>query len=151
METIEIIIYFVFAVMIGALIIGFTLSIDGRQLYDKTKNMLFGSDDVKFERIDSDELAMKAYNFWKECGYGQDRMELTVYVKDELDGGGKIDREFLFKGLIKYNFCYSIQSNDSNCGYREDVYFTEDIDPPQLIKLMCDNTDEHTLNISSAE
>lgn len=146
METIEIIIYFAFAVMVGALIIGFTMSINGVTLYDKVKLMFFGDDSAKFEKINRGELAMKAYNFWKECGYGQNDMELTVYINE--DGNtSSINKEFLFKGLKKYNFCYTIQSEDNNCGSREDVVIPSNLDPPGLIRLKCE-TDGHVLNIT---
>ena len=136
METVEIIAYFVVAIIIGGLLILFISGINPEDIYKSLREMVFPEKSIKYENIDSKELALAAYNLWDQCGLGIRDMSLTLYVKS----GPQINKSMLFSTYNKLNLCYSIQSKNQSCGNREDVIINDSIMPPALVTLSCTNS-----------
>lgn len=149
MQTTEIIIYFVIAVMLGGLVIGFITGFDYFGLYDKVKSAMFDEDEEGFEKVDLSELGIKVFEVAEKCPSEEDYSRL-VHVSSK-ESTAVIDLSTVFEPIKKFNLCYSVQSAEENCGngVREDVIIMEGpISTPTLIKITCDD-DQNLINISS--
>jgi hypothetical protein len=135
METIEMIVYLVVTVIVGGIIILFITGISPDDIFNSLKGIVMPQNELKYEKITSEELALKAYNLWSACGFGIKSTNLTLYVKS----GPEISKSMLFSTYKKMNFCYSIQSKNNSCGEREDVIINNDlIKTPSIVNLNCD-------------
>lgn len=144
METVEMVVYFVVALIIGGLIIIFVSGIDPENLFKSLRSMAFPQKELKYQNIESSELALIAYNLWENCGLGMQEASLTLYVR----AGPVINKSMLFGTYKKLNLCDSIQSINQSCGKREDLIMNKGFfASPTLIKISCDPTNK-TLIIS---
>lgn len=135
METIELITYIAVAIMIGGLIIMFITDIQVDDVYTAMRSMLQRDETLRFSNVDAADVAPKAFNVWRQCGYGQREGELVISLRE----GNTIDKAYLFQHYKKYNLCFSIQSADHDCGTREDLSLNpEEIEGPALLNIRCD-------------
>ncbi len=135
METPEIVVYLVITVIIGGLIIGFIAGMNTTQMYDAVRNVFVSEDRVSFDSVSSGEFSRAVFNFWESCNHGLMSDELVL----SLEGESSVSKESLFNSFKRLNLCYTIQSEGYDCGSREDVSFDEEIEPPAIIRLTCNN------------
>ncbi|MCF7862142.1 hypothetical protein K9M79_07940 [Candidatus Woesearchaeota archaeon] len=123
MESIEVSIYMVSAVIIGSLLLVFLTNIE----YD------FDDSSNKFINIEKEKFPQEVLNTWIECGMGEAHLNRTIYVK----GNGNVNKSYVFKVLRGIDFCNSLQSVDEGCGDYEHLDFTSLISLPALIRMEC--------------
>jgi hypothetical protein len=152
MQTTEIIVYFIIAVMLGGLVIGFITGFDYFGLYDKVKSAMFDENEEGFEKVDLSELGIKVFEVAEKCS-SEENYKRLVHVSSKT--ASEINLEAVFKPIIKFNLCYSVQSQSQNCGngVREDVRIEDELDGeitnlPTLVEISCDD-DQNLINISS--
>ena len=135
METVEMIAFFVVALIVGGFVILFVAGINPNDIFQSLKATVFPEKEIRYEKIESGDLASRAYNLWERCGLGMKQMSLTLYVKS----GPPINKALLFDEYKKLNLCYSIQSVNESCGSRDDVTIINDvITPPAVVTMDCD-------------
>ena len=140
MQTAEIVIYFLIAVIIGGLGLGTIKAMDyinyqktlREQL--KTKDQVFNVDKIQF----ADELAKR----WKECGYGSINRTFSLYIRDN----GTLDKGFVIDRLNMINYC---EDDLIDCLQRYgkfQIFNTTQI--PVLVSVKCYN---HTLIVDAID
>lgn len=144
METVEIVVYMSIAIMVGVLFIGFITGFDFQHIGQELHKVFFGSEKSSFEKVPTDEFGQSLLSFWESCNEGGTSLNATFYV----DGEGAVDKAVIFAPLKKYNLCYTLQSAEQDCGYREDVVLPEGgITAPALLRATCDSV-YGTLNLT---
>lgn len=134
METIELVIYFFVAVVIGSLIVGFIGGWNVQETYSGFQR-LFGQEEVSaYEQVTLAQVPGTIIEVWDECGFGALAFNKTISVSD----AGNLNKTGLFLTIQEYNLCKSLQSNASGCGTREDVVDFMPIQTPAIIKISCD-------------
>ena len=104
MQAIEMVVFFIAAVIIGSLIIMFFTTLDVGGIFGGIRQMIFPeppgpTDVVKVSFIKFHEFV---YDCWQRCEFGQTFLKCgTVYVKD----GTVLSSEELQGIFQKYNFC----------------------------------------------
>ena len=145
-ESVEIIIYLgagiIVLILIMALLLNWKIDKDTSFL-----NYLFKKGDtmndntsIVFDRVNKDVFAIKAYNFWLNCGNNELNNTLRLYVYDNSSSlFGNLSMDYLFDVYKQLNWCKSIQSSSNQCGGREDVNMSA-ITLPKVVSLTCTNT-----------
>ena len=138
MQTLEIVVYMVIALLAGALFIGAIMGWDYYSAYRKINAAFLGEDsgksDGNIKRISADEFAQIVIDIWKKCGFGERQESEIVYIKDK----GLITKSNLFGNITRMNFCEVLHYNMSGCGQRDDVLM-EDLKISSAIKITCDS------------
>jgi hypothetical protein len=136
METIEIIIYFFVAFVIGLSIIlyiktgGFTVMYDDLRGIDSEKS--------EFKKVNNVTVVEEVVNFWQNCGYGEIDKTLILYI----GGKGEFNKTTFFSTISKINYCDTLQSASENCGIKEDVIFEKVITLPKVARFFCNSTNK---------
>jgi hypothetical protein len=146
MEAIEIAIYIVIALMLGAMVISFVANTDTISIHDQLKSLFFPEKN-KFDRIGRDQLPMVILELWKECGYGLIDANYTIYAYDDKMGTQDINHTTLFEYYQKFNLCNSLRSESEGCGTGENVEiwnashkFNATITGSNILRIFCNAT-----------
>ena len=147
METIEIVIYTGIALIVGVLILGFVLDIEPNELVDSFSTLISGESDnqIQYKKVEPPALISTIYNLWEECGKGEIELEQTVYVIAD-DTTSKISKSFIFEKLKQINYCTQLQSEEYDCGSKEDLKLSKTISLPAVIKITCDSNGIELIN-----
>lgn len=140
MEAIEIVVFVGITVIVGGLFLGFLVDWNTNQTYNSIKSIVLkDKTEITQKKITKDEFVNILYNTWEECGYGELEINKTYYIKDSLDQtqDNEITKEEVFEKLKKINLCDTLQSEDNDCGTREDLDM-DDIDLPALVTIKCE-------------
>jgi hypothetical protein len=138
METIELIIYFGIAVIVGTLLFHFIGTAGFKNLYDDLR----AEKGPVFRKVSDEQFVVEAAQFWQSCGLGEVEKTLTLY----LEGEGSFNRTAFFSHAKKLNLCRTLQSAIEDCGTKEQVIMPE-LTRPSVVRLTCNVTSE-TLVIS---
>ena len=135
MEVVEIIVYIGIAVLIGGFIITFLLDWDVQQTYEDVRSIVFKerSTEVGYKKVDKLGFMAELHGAWKDCGFGMLNKSVSFYVSEE----GELTKEEIFTELKKLNYCRSLQSEEFECGTREDLEM-DDITLPAVINAKCE-------------
>jgi hypothetical protein len=138
METAEIVVYMVVAVIVGLFFVYFIRTYDFDESTQTITTLFKPEYSPPSKAIDAANFAGEVYSFWKYCEYGikNSSVLLNVHGRDKQN----VTKEFLFDGVKKYNLCRSLQSSDHKCGTRNDVIFNDIIKLPALILLTCNES-----------
>jgi hypothetical protein len=134
METVEVMIYFTIALIVGFLIYMFTASAGFEGLFSK----ITGEKEQEFDKVSKEEFVKEAIRFWEGCGMGEvpDRQVFMV------QGDGELNRSFVFSEVKRLNYCQTLQSTAEDCGMREDSVIAS-INLPRVVRLECDAVHKH--------
>jgi hypothetical protein len=134
MEVVEIVVYIGIAVLIGGFVLTFLLDWDVQDTYEDVQNIVFQQYDteVGFKKVDKLGFMAELYTAWQDCGFGMLNKSVSFYVTEE----GELTKEEIFTELKKLNYCRSLQSEEFECGTREDLEM-DDIALPAVIKAEC--------------
>ena len=135
MEAVEMIVYIGIAVLIGGVLITFLLDWDVQKTYEDVKSIVFKEHDAKvgYKKVDKLGFMAELHNAWQDCGFGMLNKSVTFYVHEE----GELTKEDIFTELKKLNYCRSLQSEEFECGTREDLEM-DDIPLPAVINAKCE-------------
>jgi hypothetical protein len=134
MESMEIVIYLGFAVILGVLVLGMITGWDYFGMYGGFKKMMMPQQNVEFEKVDSSEFAGKVYELFRECTETQENRTMSLYLKDS----GTYTKQQLFDTYKALSWCETIQSAENSCGHREDVSMGS-ISIPRVVRIACAN------------
>lgn len=155
METVEILIYMVVALLIGAMVIAFVANTETEMLYDQIKSFFFPGDDIEFERVNREDLPMAIFNLWRDCGYGAMDANYTIYAYDNMNYQQHINHSTLFDFYRKYNMCNSLNYANMSCGSDDNVeihnsthQYNATIKGSQILLIQC-NASSRNLSIST--
>ncbi|MBW2990111.1 hypothetical protein KY348_00225 [Candidatus Woesearchaeota archaeon] len=136
METVEIIVFIVFAFMVGFLILGVVTGWDFGKYNEGLKKVFSGGEGGDFKKTSKEEFAAEVYSFFQECKDKGTNISTSFYLKEE----GSFSKQELFQVYKGFGWCKSIQSLENECGQREDVTM-QDLQLPRVVRLEC--RDEH--------
>lgn len=110
MQSIEIIVFFVFAILSGFLIISFIVGFDFTAPQEFLFTMLSGKklQDTNFEKISYSVFLKRAADCWSSCSFGKEDKECGIlYVSndEEKSYGRKITLDSLKADFTKFNIC----------------------------------------------
>lgn len=126
----EIIVYFVIAIIIGGMMVAVIKVIDYNREYHNYRKV-FKLEEDKMYKIESTQLAAEIAKRWEDCRFGIDNATSSVYVKDN----ATIDREFIVKELKRTDKCEMI-----DCSNRSNRFiFEKTIKTPKIINIGCFN------------
>lgn len=115
METMEIIIYIVLALMLGLLTLSFIKQWDYEATYDAA---IQKKEAEEFHQVDDSRLIEESVALWHNCRFGTDAKNMTVYYI-----GAQMTDTLYFDYIKKHNLCSEIESEIHECGTGEDVVF----------------------------
>jgi hypothetical protein len=134
METIEILIYIAFAIVVGGLLIHFLIDLPVEDTHEKLANKVLEKDTLDMKKGNQDEFVKTILKFWKDNKYKDSTVSTTFYFTDQ----GLLDKTVLFDKLSSLHQCESIQSAEMKCGFREDVIIGS-ISTPAIIRIKYEN------------
>lgn len=134
MEVVEIVVYIGIAVIIGGFVLTFLLDWDVQQTFNDVKSIVFKEHDaeVGYRKVDKMGFVAELHHAWQDCGFGMLNKSVSFYVSEE----GELTKEEIFAELKKLNYCRSLQSEEFECGTREDLEM-DDVVLPAVIKAEC--------------
>lgn len=119
METVELVVYLVVAIIIGGMILLLTQETAQAGLYETIKGLMSPDDELGFDVLDNTTLAPFLFQVWDECGLGARELNVTFqYV------GNPLTQEGLFVSIKQLRLCNSFSSAEFDCGTREDLNLT---------------------------
>lgn len=146
METVEIIIYMSIAFLVGVMILQFIGTIDVTTLYEEMTDIMTGDGkETEFKQVSKEEFVTELINFWENSGMCEVQNTKSVYVQTNVTPD-TLNKSYLFNKIKQIGFCSTLQSATYNCGNREHVNFTGEIDLPHVVRFAC-NTTEGTVRI----
>jgi hypothetical protein len=134
METVEIIIFFMFTIILGSLLIAFIVGFDVGGIYSSIKGAVSPDEEPKFEKIGLDEFPKKLFLFRNSCENTDQNRTVTYY----LEGNGTLKKSDIFDIVKALNWCNNIQSQEHGCGTREDIMMPPNITLPDLVTINCE-------------
>lgn len=138
MEAMEIVIFISIALMVGGMIVGFLVDWDVRETYDGVHDIIIDDqNEVGYKKVDPEEFVVEIYNVWKACGFGTLNKTVSYYVYNPTQDEFEIDKDYIFEEVKRLNWCYSLQSEDDDCGTGNDIDFDGDIELPSVITVRC--------------
>jgi len=130
METAEILIYMVAAIMVAGLLTLVLRTADTEQQY-KDYVKVFRNEEQEIFKIDSNQLATEILKRWEDCRFGIDNITYAVYVQDEAE----INRSMLLQQLYKDDACGQVDCKNKSNGF----IFHNTITAPKIINIQCFN------------
>ncbi len=136
MQSIELLVYIIIAIIAAGSIIAVIQSVNYVKQYHDFNKALSTEKGEEYS-IESTQLAGEIANRWEDCRYGFDNMSFSVYVKD----AANITRESISGELLRLDKCDMI-----DCRNRTDSFFVaHGLQSPKIINIRCFND---TLTIS---
>jgi len=130
MQSLEILIYMVIAIIIAGSIIAVIQSINHEKQYHDYIEV-FSTEEENIYKIESSEFPNELTKRWVDCRYGFDNMSFSVYVKDE----SNITRADITDELLKIDKCDIIDCKNKTNG----LIVIGTIKTPKIINIRCDN------------
>lgn len=139
METLEIIIYIVIALIVGSIFLLAVKNWNYIKEYRSIKNILGGTDDDEsgLKEITKDILPQESANIWERCGFGDKELSRTFYMQGE----NLFTKSDFFRIIKKLGKCNILQYNLEECGTRDNVIMN-DIKLPAVVKVYCDTVEK---------
>jgi hypothetical protein len=133
MQTIEVMVFFFFAVISGFLIIGFIGGFDFQKMQDGLTSILGGKpkDLNTFEKINYSQFLERVSACWKACNFGKEDRDcgmMNVVQAEEQDYGKAVSTLTLEADFNKFNIC-------ETCTVKLDP---ANLTIPSIIRLRCD-------------
>jgi hypothetical protein len=134
MDTGELMVYLVFAVVVAGLFLFFLKGLPFIESGEKVDTFAQGKTQTEFRNQNTEALIRTIIDFWNANKFKDTRIETTVYVQEP----GLITKATLFDSVTRENQCQSLQSAEQSCGQREDVIMGV-ITTPAVIRLVYEN------------
>jgi hypothetical protein len=129
MESLEIIVYMMVAILAGGMIV---LAVKTTDFHDVWRSFTRTfHDDEELYKVGLDGVAKEVSNRWESCRYGLDNKSSSVYVKD----AGNVTREFLVQELLKADRCDQIDCRNISNG----LLVAPNITTPKILNIQCFN------------
>lgn len=125
METLELVVYILIAVIAGGLLLKLFMDINYPEVAADVDKEVQTEEKFQF-RISKEEFFVDLVRYWEDCGLGTIDKSYAVYVKDE----GNITRGEIVRKIIKHNKADVLREQDLN---------TMDIKIPTIIQIRCIN------------
>lgn len=140
METIEVIVYTTIFLIVGVMTLHFIGAIDIGGIYRAMSGSIQEEKEIGFKKVDKKGFVSEVINFWEHSGMCEVPDTRSMYIETNVSGDS-INKSYLFEKIKLIGFCSTIQSASHDCGDREHVNFTADIDLPHVIRLECNVTE----------
>jgi len=130
METAELLVYIVIAVVVGAFLI---VVIKSNKTEDQYRDYVkvFKNEEPDIFKVDAYDFATELAKRWEDCRFGIDNATYSVFVKDE----AVINRSFIVEELLRADKCDSIDCRNRSNGF----IFGGPITTPKIINIRCFN------------
>lgn len=133
MDTVELIVYFVTSIIVGAALLSFLGSYNVEAAYKNVQSLFTESDTSGFEQTSIDGFTQRTYSLWQDCQFGRDTQNMTLYVE-----GSTLNKSTIFNRYKKINLCDSISSESQSCGEGEDITLSDGaISLPSVVVVTC--------------
>jgi len=149
-SALEMTLWFIFALVLGLLVLNFTTNINYIKLGSSIKKVLLNENENELMKpISINESIFESLDLWKKCGFGELNKSKTIYINQT----GKLNLSIYFNLIKKINLCHIISSPSENCGNsnNEEVIINNsingEINTPKIIQIKC-NPINQTLEIS---
>ncbi len=144
METVEIVIYLMAAVIIGIFILQLIQGWDVTETYEDIRSLIANEKEQEFKTVEKEDFAIEILTFWELSGMCEVNKTLSINVKEN-HTGDYINKTYLFDQIKFLNFCSTLQSKNESCGSLEHVSVLphaggENIDLPAIIRMSCNLT-----------
>jgi hypothetical protein len=131
MESAELLVYFLIAVIIGGLVLGTFKALDYLGYHKELKEKIKSREDVF--NVDMAGFPRELAERWKRCGYGSQNATFSLYVNEE----GMLNRSFVVDRLNMGNFC---EDELIDCyGKKGRFKIFNETEIPALISIRCYN------------
>ena len=131
MQAIEVTIFFVFAALVGIMMIAFITGFDFASLQNVIVHILKGEEKLKdYEKVSYPVFLYKVYACWESCNFGkEDKLCGTFYIEpDQANYGKTIKQNELIADFKKYNICEECKVSITH----------PPLELPAIVKLGCD-------------
>jgi len=126
----ELMIYVVITVIVGALLLFAIRSFDHEKQYREYSKTFRHDEGAEFDSM-LIELPEDIAKAWEECKFGLDNMSTSVYIKDN----GSVTREQLLADFLRIDKCDVIDCKNKTGG----LIVHEPIKTPKIINIRCIN------------
>lgn len=145
METIEMVGFLFFTIIVSGLITAFVFQFDFNRVGDTVRNMFMPpANEPELTKVNLAKLAARMNYCWQECQFGDVYKDCgNVLLLDEsFDGNklGQLDEAKLKDFFKKMNYC-------SDCNVLVDPK-TSPIKPPKVLNVSCNDKNNHSLKIT---
>jgi hypothetical protein len=123
METLELIVYILIAVVVGGILLRFLLDISTQRTVTKINPIQANNKEPAFSQTKM-EFIKGFIKFWQDCGLGKYEKNYVTYIPDM----GNLTKQDLMGYITKNNYDETLHEQDLN---------TSDIMLPALISINC--------------
>jgi len=135
LETIEVIGFLVFSLIVAGLVLTFFFKIDFRSIQENIFQMFLPKPELeKFQKLNISQLLGRMNNCWQQCGFGETALDCgTVQLTTE-----DLNSENLANGLTEQDFQYRFQKLNfcSDCGIE---IANPPIKAPAIVHISCND------------
>ncbi|NJL43765.1 MAG: hypothetical protein HC945_00350 [Nitrosarchaeum sp.] len=134
MNIVEILIYFVFAFIIGALVLGLLTGWDYLGAYGRVRDTLLAPKADQFESIERADLLGVLIPFREECLRREGLHRTTLF----LEGEGVLSKDTLIADIKTVSLCSSLPSESAGCGVGEAFASIAQKQLPAVLTFTCE-------------
>ncbi len=135
MNAVEIAVYFIAAVILGALVIGFFADWNYKGIYEHISESLLGKESPRYVDIERNEFVRVALQFYTECKATDRNTSIAIHLLGEQN---YTKRDF-FLTVKNLSLCGTLQSAEQNCSSGETFMSFPLLSPPILFEMKCSN------------
>jgi hypothetical protein len=129
METVEIIVFGIFAIILGSILVGFFTGWEYLDFYKDTKEQFEDNEySGRLRELTKEEFFGAIIDFWKQNYPSDNNNSMNVFFP------GNSTKKELFASIKELRLCKTLQSTQHDCGTREDIVFN-DVNGSNIIKL----------------
>ncbi|MEM4268422.1 MAG: hypothetical protein QXK37_06365 [Candidatus Woesearchaeota archaeon] len=129
MESLELIVYIIIAVVAAGLILGVMKTVDYISYYKSNVEALSENKGMEYKAT-NETFAIELAKRWEECRFGLDNRSFSVYVS----GNSTITYSFVVNELLRIDKCDAI-----DCYNKSNKLFVSEIKTPKIINIQCLN------------
>jgi hypothetical protein len=98
METVEIVMFIVIALIAGSLVLMFVINYDWEKTYEDTNKLVNIDKELKYT-VTKEQFIAEVYLYWQDCAFGETQTSYSVYVKD----GKELSKAEILEHIQKIN------------------------------------------------
>jgi len=98
METVEIVMFIVIALIAGSLVLMFVINYDWEKTYEDTNKLVNIDKELKYT-VTKEQFINDVYLYWQDCAFGETQKSYSVYVKD----GKELSKSEILEHIQKIN------------------------------------------------
>lgn len=127
MESMELLVYIVLAILAAGLIYAFMLRTEWRETSAAIDEVIQRREHQADFTLSEQEFVRRVHTYWERCNFGERNLSIAVYIPDS----GNLTRDEVWRGVVKMNEDDALQQQDLNM---------PNLTIPRVVSISCINS-----------